>query len=255
MHALKSDIGGWARVVSQVHRWGRPGLGWAIFFGLVGLTHGISGADFVVEAPGVDGTGRFQLELAGEDGTYAVLYRGATLDAISVPVALSASTERVVTLADPEVVGLTGSRFYRVERLLSLFPADLDGDGIHDGIELRHPTALNPLNPGDASLDFDQDGRSNLDEALAGTNPTLADFSLTRVSALPAHGEAGVSVNREVIWRFSAALAPNTSLGTNVLFAHLGTRRLLTRNQLSADRQRATLFFLEPVPASARIRV
>lgn len=255
MQVLKSNIEGRAGIYSRAHRWVGKRWGWAVFLGLIGLTYGGTGAEFFVEAPGVDENGRFRLQLAGEDGSYAVLYRGVTLDAISVPVALSAATEGVVTLADPEVVGFTDRRFYRVERLLSLFPADLDRDGIHDGIELRHPTALNPLNPGDASLDFDLDGRSNLDEALAGTNPTLADFSLTRVSSLPAHGEAGVSVNREVIWRFSAALAPNTSLGTNVLFAHLGTRRLLTRNQLSADRQRATLFFLEPVPAGARIQV
>lgn len=45
---------------------------------------------------------------------------------------------------------------------------DTDRDGIIDGLELR--IGLNPLDPADASLDFDQDGLSNLEEVKNNTS-------------------------------------------------------------------------------------
>jgi hypothetical protein len=48
-------------------------------------------------------------------------------------------------------------------------PGDTDGDGMPDACELHY--SLDPLNPGDASADPDGDGKTNLEECLAGTNP------------------------------------------------------------------------------------
>src|SRR5262249_46505720 len=48
--------------------------------------------------------------------------------------------------------------------------ADTDGDGLPDEWELAHH--LNPADPADAALDSDQDGVSNADEYLAGTDPS-----------------------------------------------------------------------------------
>lgn len=71
----------------------------------------------------------------------------------------------------------------------------------------------------------------------------------------PAHGELGVSVTRETIIHFSAPLAADTIIGTDRLYAVLGGRRFLSRVELSGDRRRATLFYLEPLPGSSRITV
>lgn len=50
---------------------------------------------------------------------------------------------------------------------------DADGDGLPDGWELTY--GLDPYNRGDADLDADDDGLSNLAEYLNGTNPGVAD--------------------------------------------------------------------------------
>jgi hypothetical protein len=79
----------------------------------------------------------------------------------------------------------------------------------------------------------------------------------------PAAGESGVALTREFVVRFTLPLALDAVVTTynpdtqksGQLYAEFGGRKLLTRAELSSDRLKATLFFLEPVPASARVRV
>ncbi len=71
----------------------------------------------------------------------------------------------------------------------------------------------------------------------------------------PAQGESGVAVTRETILRFTAPLASSTTVGNERLYAEFGGRRLLSRIQLSSDRRTLTLFYLEPLPGSSRVRV
>lgn len=71
----------------------------------------------------------------------------------------------------------------------------------------------------------------------------------------PAQGESGVAVTRETIFRFSAPLAPDVTFSSDQLYAEFGERELLARAELSSDRRTATLFYLENLPASARVRV
>lgn len=79
---------------------------------------------------------------------------------------------------------------------------------------------------------------------------------LTRViHSSPQRGEQGISVLREVVLTFSDPLPPSVSLTTSNFFAEANDRKLLTRIHMGVDRQSATLFYLEPVPGSARVRV
>ena len=57
-------------------------------------------------------------------------------------------------------------------RLTNVVVVDTDGDGLPDWWEDQF--GLNKNNPADAALDSDGDGASNLNEFLAGTNPTNA---------------------------------------------------------------------------------
>ncbi|HSH14618.1 MAG TPA: Ig-like domain-containing protein, partial [Verrucomicrobiae bacterium] len=84
----------------------------------------------------------------------------------------------------------------------------------------------------------------------------LRSDSLTGIaSASPAPGESGVAVTRETILRFDRPLAAGTVLAVDRFYAEFGGRRMLSRVELSADRQTATLFYLENLPAAARVRV
>lgn len=79
---------------------------------------------------------------------------------------------------------------------------------------------------------------------------------LTRIlQSSPANGESGVSVTRETIFRFNYPLAASTVLGPNQVHADFAGRRYLSRVELSSDRKSVTLFYLEPLPGSARMRV
>lgn len=96
--------------------------------------------------------------------------------------------------------------------------------------------------------------------ALAATNDArffrLRERPLVRIaSTSPFNGESGVGPTRETIIYFSGKLATNTFLDTAHLHADFGGRRLLSRVELSADRDRVTLFYLEQLPPSARVRV
>lgn len=82
-----------------------------------------------------------------------------------------------------------------------------------------------------------------------------ADTPLTLVESSPAPGETGVAVTRETILRFSSPLAEDAMVTRDHFFAEFAGRRLLTRVEVSADRRAATLFYLENLPGSARVRV
>jgi hypothetical protein len=78
---------------------------------------------------------------------------------------------------------------------------------------------------------------------------------LTTFSSSPANGESGVATTRETILHFNQPLAADTLLTSTNLYAEFAGRRILSRIELSSDRRKATLFYLENLPASARIRV
>lgn len=77
---------------------------------------------------------------------------------------------------------------------------------------------------------------------------------LTVAWTSPAAGEAGISVNRETVFELSAPLAAQATLNGRITATAAG-RTILTRTDLSDDRRRATLFYLENLPPGARVKV
>ncbi|MDH5763134.1 MAG: Ig-like domain-containing protein [Nitrospinota bacterium] len=87
--------------------------------------------------------------------------------------------------------------------------ADTDGDGMVDGFETQY--GLNPLDSADAALDSDGDGISNLDEFLAGTDPTNPDIVPPAVFEIdPLDGATDVAVTNMITARFTEPLQPES---------------------------------------------
>jgi len=104
---------------------------------------------------------------------YYLLLRGTNVAFLTSPVAMALGTGHTVTLVDTNRPPYTG--FYRVEEVLLSQALDSDGDGMDDVFELTYAGCFNPLDPSDPGVDCDGDGLSNLQEYLAGTNPTVAE--------------------------------------------------------------------------------
>ncbi len=100
-------------------------------------------------------------------------------------------------------------------------------------------------------------------QGVAATNgvPTLVRVTsvetepLTTLASSPSAGETGVAVTRETVLRFSCPLRENAALTPDRFHAVAAGRRALARIELSTDRSTATLFYLENLPASSRVRV
>ncbi len=221
-------------------------------FALLLLSSGILRADaqyFQVLDVSIDAQGRLHLHHLSDSSSYYILYRGDTVDSVSLPDGIALGVDGVGELVGRSSSAGKRASFYRVEWVFQRQPLDLDGDGIDDVYELNHADVLNPLNPADALQDAGN-GRTRL-EAYQ-----IASTSLTTVlEASPHNGEGDVAVTRRTIFRLNHPLAAGTSIDTSRLHAEFGGRRILSRVELSSDRQTATLFYLEPLPSSARIRV
>ena len=89
---------------------------------------------------------------------------------------------------------------------------------------------------------------------LSGAGAPAVEFTRLAESS-PSHGETGVAVTRETILRFSGPLAATTQITGDQLYAEFGGRRILGRAELASDHRTLTLFYLEPLPAGARLRV
>ncbi len=190
----------------------------------------------------------FTVEVTGRAEAYYVLRRGPAVNAIQQAVAVRPGQTGVVSLRDEAAPPAAG--FYRVQEVPRSQPLDVDGDGMDDLWEMERAPQLNPLDPADAALDPDGNGLTFLQEYQRDRSP------VSRIVATsPAQHEAGVAVTRETILYFDRPLAAGTVLGPTNLHATFGGRTLLGRVELSSDRRKATLFYQENLPASARIRV
>jgi len=184
---------------------------------------------------------------------------------------LLASATARRTLAVAGVLLVSGVSLLRADtRLLG----DLDNDGVITALDLARQIAFTrgqlAMSEGESAYaDVTRDGIVNsfdtdaiVRRILETETPEALPFNAVMETS-PAEGESGVALTREFVLRFAMPLAldavvtthnPNTGTAGN-LYAEFGGRRFLTRAELSGDRRKATLFFLEPLPASARVRV
>ncbi|MGE3308462.1 MAG: Ig-like domain-containing protein [Limisphaerales bacterium] len=197
---------------------------------LIALTAFSSAAlaqDFPILDISIRPDGRAIVTVAADAQHYYLLYRGEVVTDIRMAVDVGVPTQASLQLVDPDPAPAHQARFFKVERISLANPRDTDGDGMNDVLEIQ-----------------------------AGTDPLRSDTaSLTTFISSPTAGEGDVSVTRETILRFSNPLASDATIGNGTFFASYGGRKLLSRVELSSDKRTATLFYLETVPASARIRV
>ncbi len=143
---------------------------------------------------------------------------------------------------------------------------DLDEDGVFSVSDLyliiRHTQGVAPLaetlRP---YADIDSDGnistsdQQELIKLILGTRTPQALPTARPREMNPAANSSGIAVTRETILHFSMPLALDAVVDTTNYFATFAGRKLLSRAELSSDRRKATLFYLEPLPSSARITV
>ncbi len=115
------------------------------------------------------GPGRVRVEFESDPASYFILLNGTTVRTIQQPSRLQIGTSGTAGFEVSVQGDVPG--FLRLGRQPVATPLDLDGDGIDDVYELGHPRCLDPLDPADASRDFDRDGRTNLEEYRDHTDP------------------------------------------------------------------------------------
>ncbi|MGK0189489.1 MAG: alpha-tubulin suppressor-like RCC1 family protein [Verrucomicrobiales bacterium] len=194
-----------------------------------------------------------EVSIAGKSTSYYILYRSENLSEFS-PIVGQLGTDAQQILLDESL--LSPAAYYRVQVVPIDSPFDTDEDGIDDVYELTHPAILNPLDRTDADDDPDNDGRNNLNEYLAGSDPEVSgdtDTGLTTFSSSPISGADNVAVTRETILRFTRPLATDLpSANVNAVAAGVD---ITTRVHTSPDRKTVTVFYPDGLPGSTRVRL
>lgn len=207
-------------------------------------------ADFAIDRAVLLPDGRLRVEFASRPDSYYRLLTGIEVTNVTGPLVLGF----LGPIETPFAVNAARG-FYRMQEVPRDASLDSDADGLPDVFELERRQFLDPLNRSDALLDFDGDGLTNLEEFLNGTDPASGSQLVIIDRVSPMNGEAGVAVTRETVVRFSGALAAESAVTTDDFFAEFAGRRMLSRVELAQDRRSASLFFLEHLPAAARIQV
>ena len=127
---------------------------------------------------------------------------------------------------------------------------------------LNHARGAVPLAPDVVPYaDINQDGLVNeldaglLANIILGLTPPISLPRAHLLKSSPAQGESDVSVTRPTVFKLTLPLSGTSVVTTNNVYATFGGRHLLSWVAISADRQTVSLFYQEPMPGAARIRV
>ncbi|MBL9137133.1 MAG: hypothetical protein JNK85_14770, partial [Verrucomicrobiales bacterium] len=147
------------------------------FIGLVSFITiaALPAAEFRIHAVRLADPGRLRLDVPSDPTSYFILFQGATVQSIRQASQVRLGDLGTLTLETD--IGGESASFHRLAQQPVQSPLDIDHDGIDDVFELHHPRSLNPLDPADASQDFDGDGASNLAEYRSGTDPEMGPWS------------------------------------------------------------------------------
>ncbi|NUN98466.1 MAG: Ig-like domain-containing protein, partial [Candidatus Omnitrophica bacterium] len=121
---------------------------------------------------------------------------------------------------------------------------NFEGDSVIQVVEGRQGLAIGDLNG---------DGETTFVDLFLLSLYWQGDITQLE-STSPAKHETDIAISRETILHFNGALDESTVNG-NSIFAEFGGELLGTHLNLSPDHQTVTLFYNEPLPPSARIRV
>lgn len=151
-------------------------------------------------------------------------------------------------------------------RAVTSIPGDLNDDfdtTVADiAILVSHIQGTQFLKPEEIPfVDFDQNGILDATDVevlvalvMDSQGPQVIPTAAIK-ETLPQRGESNVGVKRETILYFTLPLAEDTVISNDNFFALFGGEKLLTRIEVSSDRLKATLFYLDPLPGNARVRV
>ncbi|MGJ8697320.1 MAG: Ig-like domain-containing protein [Verrucomicrobiaceae bacterium] len=216
---------------------------------MVGSVAGLEGR-FVIDSIERESESEVRVRYPASEAYYYLLERSEGLEGFDDKVGMVLGVDGQGVLVDGEVSS-GESTFYRVRRFIRGAPRDQDGDGIDDVYELERAGELNPLDASDAGLDPDLDGLSYLEEYLRATGGVI----YPEMSTSPIDGEDGVALTRETVLRFERPLAAGVSVLASDFFAEFAGVPLPGRIDVSMDRREVSLFYAEPLPAAARVRV
>lgn len=143
---------------------------------------------------------------------------------------------------------------------------DLDEDGrytIRDVARIVNHLQRNEFLPAEIQpyADVNEDGQIDRQDVDKLIEVILEQDSIDTIplaqpiGTSPFAGEDGVSLTRETVVRFSLPLADTVILDQDTFYASFGGKKLLTRAEISSDRLKASLFYLDYLPDSARVRV
>lgn len=209
---------------------------------------------FRVQSITVDENGELAIEFPSTDGSYYLLKRGDTVDITDQGVDGEIGVDGIGVLRDVEIDGRTQS-FYIIEKISADEPLDMDEDGMDDVFEIQFKAFLDPFDPSDADLDFDDDGNSNLKEYQDGTDPSLPPLASPKiVEVAPFNGEAMVNVTRNAVVRFDREMDP-TTIDETSFQVHLNQVPVEGTVEVSSTGLFATFFPEDPLPASTQFQV
>ncbi|HKS38707.1 MAG TPA: hypothetical protein VJW76_16050, partial [Verrucomicrobiae bacterium] len=160
-----------SKCARMTSRWIRPKRStfWALAL-VCGLVQSRA-QEFRVSNAEIDSRGQLTVLYPSTTDSYYLLYRGDTLTNILAVAALGLGQDGSGLLSDSATIDGASQAYYRVRQVPLAQSLDVDGDALPDVYELQRSAYLNPLNPADAALDYDGDGKSNLQEFRDGTNP------------------------------------------------------------------------------------